>query len=143
MNTADSRHRPSHIPAGFHSVTPYLVVQDARGLLEFLGHAFGAEIGSLMEDPSGRIVHAEAIIEGSIVEVSEASDSFPARCAALHVFVPDADRSFEQAIAAGAETVYDLMTHDYGERSGGVCDRWGNHWYLATLVDAEKRRPKQ
>ncbi|MBI5434722.1 MAG: hypothetical protein HZA52_17955 [Planctomycetes bacterium] len=46
-----------------------------------------------------------------------------------------------RGVRAGATSRYAPTTHPYGERSGGVRDRWGNDWFLVTLVDAEKRRP--
>jgi len=129
----------SHVPAGLHSVTPYLVVTEADAFLEFLQAAFGAEVGLLSRAPDGRLTHAEVRIAGSVVEVGEARPGGEVTRTALHVFVPDPDAAYERALAAGAESVYAMADHDYGERSGGVRDRWGNSWYLAAVTDPVKR----
>lgn len=128
-----------HLPKGFHSVTPYLMLQDANAFLPFAEQAFGARIIGVHRDGDGNLRHAEIEIAGSIVEVSEASPTWGSTSSALHVFVPDADAAHAQAVAAGATSTYAPATHDYGERSGGVKDRWGTQWFLATLVDAQAR----
>jgi uncharacterized glyoxalase superfamily protein PhnB len=54
---------------------------------------------------------------------------------ALHVFVDDVDTIYKRAIAAGAESLGEPADHDYGERSGSVKDKHGNHWYIARAKD--------
>lgn len=128
----------SHVPAGFHTVTPYLSVPDADGFLDFLQAAFGAVVrGAHRED--GAVRHAEVVIEGSVLELSEARPAWPARPVMLHVFVADPDAAFERAIAAGATVTYPVTDNPYGERSGGVRDRWGNDWFLAAVTDPVAR----
>ena len=129
----------SHIPRGFHSVTPYLSVQGAADFLRFAQEAFGARVLMVSKDPEGGVTHAEIEIEGSVIELSEAREQWPATQVGLHVFVPDADAAHARAVAAGATSTYAPATHPYGERSGGVKDRWGNHWFLATVVDQVAR----
>jgi len=129
----------SHVPAGLHSITPYLIVADGDAFLDFLVAAFGAEVGLRSRAPDGRLMHAEARIAGSVVEVGQAREDGEVTRTALHVFVEDPDAAYERALAAGAEPLYPMADHDYGERSGGVRDRWGNSWYLARVTDPVKR----
>ena len=50
------------IPRGFHTVTPFLIVQNATGLLDFINRAFNGETTSIMKDPDGKVMHATARI---------------------------------------------------------------------------------
>jgi len=64
---------PKPIPEGYHSVTPYLVVDDANAAIKFYGRAFGAT--EKFRLPMGdRIGHAELQIGDSIVFLA---DEFP------------------------------------------------------------------
>ena len=123
-----------HIRTGFHTVTPYLTVQGAAGLLDFITRVFGGE--ELRRDlrPDGTIMNAEIRIGDSVVELSEASEAWPAMPGALHVYLPDTDAVYERALAAGATTLYAPADMEYGERSAGVRDQCGNAWFIATFL---------
>lgn len=130
---------PDAAPAGFHSVTPYLLLDDADEFLEFARTALGAEIRSLHHDDDGRLVHGEFAVCGSVLEIGEPKgDPRRTRCS-FHVFVDDPDTAWARAVEAGATPLYEVTDHDYGERSGGVADPWDNHWYLARVIDAKAR----
>ena len=45
------------------------------------------------------------------------------------------DQVFQQALDAGAKQEQALEDRFYGDRSGGVSDDNGNHWYIATHVE--------
>ncbi|GIP32054.1 Glyoxalase-like domain [Chlamydia abortus] len=123
-----------YVPDGFHTVTPYLHVQGAEKLIDFLKQAFGAEELNRSTDADGRIRHAEIRLEGSIIECSEGRDPYPPMQSAIHLYVRDTDKCYEQAIAAGAASLYEPADMPYGERSAGVKDPFGNHWYIATFM---------
>ena len=55
----------SHTPAGYHSVTPYLLTADVGKLLEFILEAFDAETTERVEMPDGTVSHAEGQIGDS------------------------------------------------------------------------------
>lgn len=121
-------------PAGFHTVNPYLIVNGAAGLLDFMAKAFGAqEIGERFSDPDGRIMHAAVRIGDSMVEVSDAPSG--AMTAALHMYVEDTDDTYRRALEAGATSLREPMTTFYGDRSAGVKDPCGNSWWLACHVE--------
>jgi PhnB protein len=121
-----------HIRPGFHTVTPYLIVAGAARLIEFAVSAFEAEEIRRDLRPDGTIMNAEIRIGDSIVELAEAGEAWPARPGALHVYVRDTDETYQRAIDAGATTLYAPEDMPYGERSAGVIDPAGNHWYIAT-----------
>ncbi len=125
----------SHIPPQSPTVTPYLVVEGAHRLMAFVETIFGGERAFAMERSDGTISHAAMIIGDSRIELSEATDESTARPGSLHVYVPDVDVTYERAIAAGAASLYKPEDKFYGERSAGVVDDCGNHWYIATFIE--------
>ena len=120
------------LKTGFHAVTPYLLVEDADGLIAFMQDVLGAQLEGRFLAPDGRVMHAELRVGDSMIELGEPRDDFKPFGMALHVYIDDVDRVYNRAIAAGATTTHPLTDQAYGDREGGVKDRWGNVWYLAT-----------
>ena len=60
------------IPEGYHSVTPYLVVDGAAKLLDFLKQALGAGERMRFPTPDGLIAHAEVQIGDSVIMIGDA-----------------------------------------------------------------------
>jgi uncharacterized glyoxalase superfamily protein PhnB len=126
----------SPIPAGYHTVTPYLVVPGVARIVAFLQEAFGAELAApLSTRPDGGVAHADVKIGDSHVMMGEPGPGFPAMPAMVHLYVPDVDASYQAALRAGAEVVMAPADQFYGDRSGGVKDAGGNIWWLATHVE--------
>lgn len=123
------------IPAGFHTVTPYLVVADVRRLLEFLQAAFGAETLDCVAGPEDRIMHAQVRIGDSMVMIGGANEQFPPLVSALYLYVPDTDALYERAMRAGAESLMEPADQFYGDRNAGVQDPSGNMWWIATHLE--------
>lgn len=125
------------IPEGYHSVTPYLLADDADGLIEFLKTAFGAEEILRMPGPEGTVGHAEIRIGDSIVMLADASASdrgtpFPAM---VMVYVEDTDKTYRRALEAGGTSLREPIDQFYGDRSSAVRDRFGNEWWIHTHVE--------
>jgi PhnB protein len=123
------------IPDGYHSVTPYLMVKNAAGLLAFLEKAFGAIETEKMTGPNGAIMHAEVKIGDSRVMLAEAQGQWQPMASSIYLYVPDSDATYSQALAAGATSVMEPMDQFYGDRHGGVMDQFGNIWWIATHVE--------
>jgi uncharacterized glyoxalase superfamily protein PhnB len=122
-------------PEGFHSVTPYLTVQGASRLIEFLKQAFGAEQLGVYPKPDGTIGHACMKVGNSMVELADGTDQWPPMPCALHVYVPNVDIVHEQAVKAGGISLHAPVDQVYGERSSVVRDMCGNNWYIATRTE--------
>jgi PhnB protein len=129
-------------PKGYHSVTPHLVCAGALDAIAFYTQAFGAvEIGH-MPMPDGRIAHAEIRIGDSRIMLAEHMPEYGSRDPRalqgtpvyLHLYVPDADAAWDQAIAAGAKPVMPLADMFWGDRYGQVEDPFGHRWSIATRV---------
>ena len=133
---------PKPIPEGYHSVTPYLVVDDAKAAIDFYKRAFGAQEKFRME-MGDRIGHAEILIGDSHVMLA---DEFPemghrgpkalgGTPVSLMIYVEDVDKIFPQALAAGAKEQRPLVDHFYGDRSGTLLDPFGHQWTFSTHIE--------
>jgi PhnB protein len=130
----------SPIPEGYYSVTPYLIVQDGAGAIEFYKRAFGATEMMRMDGPDGKVGHAEIRIGNSPVMLADEFPDMGARSprslggspVSLLVYVEDVDAQFSQAIAAGAKELRPVKDQFYGDRSGMLEDPFGHVWSLAT-----------
>jgi PhnB protein len=130
------------IPEGYHSVTPYLIVDGAAEALDFYARAFGAV--EVMRMPMGdRIGHAEIRIGDSHVMLA---DEWPdmghlgpktrgGPTASLMIYLDDVDSAFSRAIEAGATETRPVQDQFYGDRSGTLTDPFGHQWTLATHVE--------
>ncbi len=122
-------------PDGYHSVTPYLVVDGAASVIDFLKEVFNAQEVMRLAAPQGRIGHAEMRIGDLVVMLGDAHDGHKPMQAMLHVYVDDADATYQRAVAAGAPSVQAPTDQFYGDRSGGVKDPCGNLWWIATHIE--------
>ena len=134
----------NHIPEGYHSVTPYLIVDGADAAIRFYGEAFGAtELFRLPMPDSDRIAHAEIQIGDSHVmladEVADMGFLGPLKrggvTAGLMIYVPDVDAMFARALAAGAKEERPVADQFWGDRKGSLIDPFGHRWSLATHVE--------
>ena len=117
-------------------------------MIDFLKEVFNAQEVMRLAAPSGRIGHAEVRIGDSVVMLGDAHGEHKPMQAMLHVYVDDADATYERAVAAGATSVQAPVDQFYGDRSGGVKDRCGNLWWIATHIedvqpDELKRRAEE
>ncbi len=123
------------IPEGYHSITPYLVVNGAAKVLDFVKQAFGAQEVMRMPGPNGTIGHAEVKIGDSFVMMADASPQHPARPSMLLLYVPNVDEVYQRALKVGGKTEREPADQFYGDRSAGVTDPAGNQWVIATHVE--------
>jgi PhnB protein len=131
------------IPEGYHTVTPYLAVDDAAAAIEYYKKAFGAKERVRMNAPDGKIGHAELEIGDSLVMLS---DPFPqastkppkelgGTSASVFMYVEDVDAVVKQAVDAGATIEMAIANQFWGDRFGTVADPFGHLWSIATHVE--------
>jgi PhnB protein len=123
------------VPEGYHTVTPYLVVDDAQKLLDFVQRAFDARVDHVMRNPDGAVMHADFVIGDSHIMAGQANGPWKSLQASLYLYVPDCDAVYRKALEAGAATIAAPATMFYGDRHGGVTDPCGNQWWMATHVE--------
>jgi PhnB protein len=135
--------KPQNPPQGYHSITPYLALRDAKAAIDFYKRAFGAELVLKLDTPDGKIAHAEIRIGDSILMLSEENpdwgnlspQSLGGSPVFLMIYVSDVDTAFPMAIAAGATEVRPVQDQFYGDRSGTLKDPYGYQWTLATHTE--------
>lgn len=129
------------IPEGYHSVTPYLMINGAANAIEFYRRAFGATESFKLEAPGGKVGHAEIQIGDSrIMMADDCGGESPFRNpqstggspVGLHLYVEDVDAVFTQAVSAGATVIKPVQDQFYGDRTGALKDPFGHIWFLAT-----------
>jgi PhnB protein len=131
------------IPDGYHTVTPYLAVDDAAEAIEYYEKAFGATERVRIEAPGGKIGHAELEIGDSLVMLSDALPQFSTRppnelggtSVSVFMYVEDVDAVVKQAIDAGATVTMEIADQFWGDRFGSVQDPFGHLWSIATHVE--------
>ena len=132
----------SPIPAGYHTITPAIVVRGAAKAIDFYKQAFGAEEVDRMVGPDGSIMHAEIRIGDSLIMLGEENEQWGTRSpltlngvhGSLHIYVDDADAAFARAVAAGCESRYPMEDAFWGDRYGKVTDPFGHEWGIASRV---------
>jgi len=124
----------AYIPAGLHSVNPYLHPLRAEPVINFLKRAFGAREIAKYASPDGVIHHAEIRVGDSVVEMGEAHGKYQPLQSMFYLYVPDCDSVYRRALAAGATSIAEPQDHPYGDLSGGVQDAFGNQWHIATHI---------
>jgi PhnB protein len=131
------------IPEGYHSVTPYLIVDGAAQAIEFYKQAFGAVEAFRMDIPGGKVGHAELKIGDSYLMLADEHPAMGARGPktvggspiSLVLYVEDVDAVVARAVEAGAKLTRPVADQFYGDRTGGVEDPFGHAWYVATHVE--------
>jgi len=128
------------IPDGYHSVTPYLSINNAADAIEFYKRAFSATELFRLVAPSGEIGHAEIKIGNSAIMLADPCEtgvfrspqSLGGSSVGLHVYVEDVDALFAQAVEEGATVVKPVQDQFYGDRNGTLEDPFGHVWFLAS-----------
>ena len=123
---------------GLHTVTPFLAVPDAAGLIDFLKRTFDAQETGRHGHSGEGFVASVRIGDSDLLVMSGASMRGQERIGAFHVFVPDCDATYNRAVAAGGASLGEPADRPYGERAGFVKDLAGNHWYIATRLGQQR-----
>jgi PhnB protein len=123
------------IPEGYHTVTPYLIVEGAAKMIDFMKAAFDAQEVFSMPGKDGTVGHAEVRIGDSMIMLADAQPGYPARACMVCLYVEDADATYQRALAAGATVVREIADQFYGDRSGAVQDASGMQWWISTHIE--------
>jgi PhnB protein len=131
------------IPEGYHTLTPYLAVDDASEAIEYYKQAFGAKERVRMDAPDGKIGHAELEIGDALVMLS---DPFPqastrppkelgGTSASVFMYVEDVDAVVKKAVDSGATVTMEVADQFWGDRFGTITDPFGHVWSIASHVE--------
>jgi PhnB protein len=124
----------AHVTADTPAIVPVFLVQNAEKYVEFLEQAFHAQELFMSKDPQGKIRHVSLRVGNSILSGGEVHGKFQAAPFLLHMYVPDTDAAYANALRHGATTIRGLEDAPYGDRTASVQDPFGNLWSLATHI---------
>jgi uncharacterized glyoxalase superfamily protein PhnB len=128
-------------PAQPPTLSPHIMVSDARRAMDWYGEVFGAQPrGELYVNTDGTIGHAEVSIGDAVLMFAEASDLWPdvpvrapdspvTFSHTLHLEVDDVDASTERARRGGASVEREPTDQPYG-RGSVIVDPFGHRWML-------------
>lgn len=127
------------VPAGFHTLTPHIVVNDGVAAIEFYKKAFGAKENSRLMSPDGKaLMHAQLTIGDSAIMLAS---EFPPNALSpksrggtsvfLHIYTEGADAAFDRAVQAGCVIRMPMSDTFWGDRYGCVEDPFGHQWSIA------------
>ena len=128
------------IPDGYHSVTPYLIIDGASRALDYYKRVFGATERMRMPGPEGKIGHAEISIGDSMIMLADEHPEMGARAprtvggsaVSIMLYVNDVDATVKTAVAEGAKLLQPVEDKFYGDRMGTIEDPFGHHWHVGT-----------
>ncbi len=120
-------------PTGYTSVSPYLIIENAERMIDFLKEVFSASLTRRFDTPDGKIMHAEIKLDDSILMISEASEAYPQNNTLLHVYVEDVDQVYQRALTYGCEDKGAPKQADGDlDKRGMFTDFAGNLWAVST-----------
>ena len=125
----------NYIPKGYNTVTPYLIVEGADKVIDFVKQSFGAVEIERLPGPDGKIGHAEVRIGDSVIMLGEAGDHWKPMPCSIYLYVQDTDAAYKRALEAGATSVMEPADQFYGDRNAGVKDSSGNLWWIGTHIE--------
>lgn len=123
------------IPEGLNTVTPYIIVDGADRLIDFIKKGFNGEIVSIQRSDENRVLHATVRIGNSPIMISDTMPDMEPVTAMLYIYTGDVDSLFRQASKTKAKVVQEPKDEFYGDRAGALEDEWGNSWWIATQVE--------
>jgi PhnB protein len=123
------------VPRGYHSVTPYLIVDGAPRLIQFMKQTFDAKGGEMIKGPDARVAHAELSVGDSVVMLADSTAKYGPVATQLYIYLESVDETFKRALEAGATSVQEPADQFYGDRTAGFKDPTGNLWWVAQRVE--------
>lgn len=132
-----------HVPEGYHTITPYLIVDGASQAIDFYKKAFGATELYRLEGPDGKLGHAEIQIGNSRIMLADEHPqmghkgprALSGTPVSLLLYVDDCDAVFRKAVEAGGKVQMEMKDQFYGDRSGTLQDPFGHVWTVSTHVE--------
>ena len=120
-------------PKGYSSVSPYLVVEGAQRVVDFIVEVFDGKILRRYDRFDGSIMHIEVQIDDTIVVLGNATSTWKPVQSQLHVYVKDVKHAYRRAIDASYVSVSEPAKKDGDpDRRAGIADPSGNTWWIAT-----------
>jgi len=122
-------------PDGYSTVSPYLIVNGADATIDFLTRVFDAKQLRRMATETGKVMHAEVRIGDTILMIADEAPNWPALPSHVHIYVADADATYQKALSAGAASVQAPVKRQDENKRGAFKEGSGITWWIATKVE--------
>ena len=129
-------------PKGSSSITPFLVIPEARAAIAFYQDVFGARVVDVTE-MGGVVVHAVLDFGHGMLQLGEPMPDYhlispPAGdddCYSMGLYASDVDAVVAAAEAAGAIIREPVANFVSGDRFASIRDPFGVRWSVMTRVE--------
>ena len=121
------------VPEQYLPVMPYLVVNNAALLLEFVKKVFNAKEQLLVPADGNKIMHGEFRIGEAVIMFADSGNMWGPRPASMYLCVDDVDSLYKAGIENGAKSLQIPEQREYGY-SAGFEDDFGNQWFLVKHI---------
>ncbi len=141
--TAKPKKSVSFVPKGYTSITPYLIMPDARKAIDFYSKVFGAKLVMKMDKPGGKIGHAELKIGDAKIMLADEYPEMGARspkafggsAVGIQFYTKNVDNVVNNAVSSGAKLLMPVQDMFYGDRCGSIEDPFGHKWHISTHIE--------
>src|SRR5437870_12600304 len=116
------------IPEGYHTFTPYFVVEGATDFIDFLKKAFGGNEVYRFPAPGGKIGHAEVRVGDSVLMLADTNPEYPPTRIGSYLYVTDVDATYKKALTAGGQSRRVPADRVHGAAAATDADRVGHRW---------------
>lgn len=122
-------------PEHYNSLSPYLILDDAARFIDLVKKVFQAEEKRMFHRENGSIMHAELLIDDTIVMVADSTPEYKANQSMLHLYVPDSTATYRLALQAGCKGLEEPVNKEGDpDKRGGFLDFAGNYWSVSTQM---------
>lgn len=142
IRAANGEHTTNGTPKAATSLTPFLVIPEARGAIDFYRDVFGARVVDVTE-MAGVVAHAVLDFGNGLLQLGEPMPDYglvpppegDGDCYSLGLYCPDVDAVVAAAEAAGATVREPPSTFVSGDRFASIRDPFGVRWSVMTRVE--------
>jgi PhnB protein len=142
VKAANGDHTTDGTPKGATSLTPFLVIPDARAAIDFYRDIFGARVVDVTE-MDGTVAHAVLDFGNGLLQLGAPMPDYglvpppdgDSDCYSIGLYCADVDATVARAEAAGATIREAPSTFVSGDRFASIRDPYGVRWSVMTRVE--------
>lgn len=120
-------------PPGYHSVNPYLIINNTLEFIKFSELVFNAVVIKQIEEQTG--MYAEIRIGDTCIMIEENREINRPNSDSFWVYVNDVDATYERAMKAGCRSLQSPAFKYDVDKVAKIVDRFGIIWFIATFND--------
>ncbi len=126
---------PAFKPTGYNSVSPYFIVPEADRFIQLMKDLFDAQELRRYDMPDGSLMHAELMLDDTVIMLGQSTAKYPPVPMVMHVYVPDVDAAYKKALALGCTSMEAPKQREGDpDRRASFKDYAGNWWSVGTQL---------